>query len=164
MIALREFKTSDVSSLVSHLNNPQVTQYITAAIAQPYTIDDALWWIEHSNSQPHIKAITLDGEFVGCISAQQGLFEYSRSAELGYWIGQQHWNQGIATKAVELFSATLFSTTDFKRLFVSVVAANVSSIRVLEKNEFSLEGILKQASFKQGEFFDEHILSKILAD
>jgi len=164
MIALREFQASDVTLLVTHLNNSRVTQYITGAIAQPYTAADAQWWVDHSNSQPHIKAITLNGMFVGCISAQQGQFEYSRSAELGYWIGEQYWNQGIATKAVEQFSAALFNSTNLKRLFVSVVSTNVGSIRVLEKNEFVVEGVLKKASFKNGQFFDEHILSKILAD
>jgi ribosomal-protein-alanine N-acetyltransferase len=160
MIALRPFEEVDVPFLVEYLNDAKVTLFITGAIAQPYSLDDAQWWIKHSNCAEHIKAITYQGQFVGCISADVGLFEYNRSAELGYWIGQEYWNKGIATQAVEQFSAALINTTNIKRLFVSVVSANLASIRVLEKNDFVQEGTLKQASFKNGEFFDEHILAK----
>lgn len=160
MIALRQFEASDIPLLVEFLNDSKVTQYVTEAIAQPYSIDDAQWWVTHSHDSAHIKAITYQGKFVGCISATVGLFEYSRSAQLGYWIGQAYWNKGIATHAVKEFSTALIHTTDIKRLFVCVVSLNLASVRVLEKNNFSLEGTLKQASCKHGEFFDEHILAK----
>jgi len=187
MITLRSLKATDVEWLVHYLNDKQTTQYITDAIPQPYTKDDANWWIEHANnSSPAdviIKAIEFNGVLVGCISATAGRFEYNRSAELGYWIGRlplnqessckeslskewsnkELWNQGIGTKALSLFIEELNNTTDFARLFVSVVACNGASIRVLEKNGFTLDGLLKQASYKNGEFFDECMMSRIFA-
>jgi len=47
------------------------------------------------------------------------------------------------------------------RLFVSVVSENSASIKVLEKNGFTHEGLLKKASFKNGKFYDESLLSKV---
>lgn len=192
MITLRSFKTADAELLVHYLNDKQTTQYITAAIPQPYTKDDASWWIEHANSSSPtdviIKGIEFNGVMVGCISATAGRFEYNRSAELGYWIGRiplnkeplskessdkkslskewpnkELWNQGIGTKALSLFVEELNNTTDFARLFVSVVACNGASIRVLEKNGFTFDGLLKQASYKNGEFYDECMMSRIFA-
>lgn len=176
MITLRSLNTSDAQLLVHYLNDNQTTQYITAAIPQPYTFDDASWWIEHANnSSPSgviIKAIEFNGVFVGCISATAGQFEYHRSAELGYWVGRlsfnkelsnkELWNQGIATEALSLFIEALKDTTHLSRLFVSVVTENRASIRVLEKNGFTLDGTLKQTSYKNGEFFDECMMSFIV--
>ena len=176
MITLRSLKASDAQLLMYYLNDTQTTQYVTAAIPQPYTYDDASWWIEHANSSLPadviIQAIEYNGIFVGCISATAGKFEYHRSAELGYWIGRLPvnkelsnktlWNQGIATNALSLFIEELNNTTDFVRLFVSVVTCNKASIRVLEKNSFNFDGLLKQVSYKDGKFFDECIMSKIL--
>lgn len=159
-VTLRDFQQSDADLLVSSMNNKTVTRYITDAIPQPYTLNDANWWINTGSHSDLIKAIEFNGEFVGCISAKKGEFEYKRSAELGYWLGSAFWNQGIATDAVTLFTNQLFDSTDLIRLFVSVVAENAASIRVLEKNGYTHEGLLKKASFKNGEFFDECILAK----
>lgn len=160
-IKLRGFNTSDADLLVDYLNDTKVTQYITAAIPHPYTNDDAMSWIEHGKKSDYIKAIEFDGVLVGCISAKRGEFEYSRGAELGYWIATEFWNQGIATQAIQEFSQQLFQTTNIVRLFVSVVAINHGSIKVLTKNGYELEGTLRKASYKNGRHYDEHILAKV---
>jgi len=161
MINFRPFEAADCTQLLAHLNDERVTRYITASIPQPYQPADAQWWVDVGSQLHHIKAIEFDGIFVGCISANVGNFEYNRSAELGYWLAPQYWNRGIATQAVNEFSQLLFTTTNIVRLFVSVVAENVASIRVLENNGFSHEGLLRNASYKNGQFFDEVILSRI---
>lgn len=161
MIKLRNFEDSDADLLVAYLNNNEVTKYVTDAIPQPYTKSDAQWWINNSRDSEYTKAIDYNGVFVGCISAKRGEFEYSYSAEIGYWIGREFWNNGIASEAVRVFTNLLFQSTNITRLHVSVVTLNGASIKVLEKNGFSLEGTLKKASYKNGQYFDEHLLSKI---
>lgn len=161
MVLLRQFSANDAPLLVTFLNNPMVTRYVTAAIPQPYSIDDAMWWIAHSQASNLIKAIEYQGEFVGCISAQRGDFEYNRSAEIGYWLAQPFWSKGIMTKAVNLFCDQLYKETDLARLSVSVVTNNIASCRVLEKNGFGFEGKRKAISCKNGEFFDENMWAKL---
>ncbi|MGB1299163.1 MAG: GNAT family N-acetyltransferase [Psychrobium sp.] len=162
MITLRKFRQDDIPLLVEYLNNDKVTRYITAAINQPYTQDDALQWLAFCADNSLINAIEYDGQLVGCISATVGNFEYSHSAELGYWLGRQHWQKGIASQAVQMFIRQLQQTTSLSRVFVSVVAENHRSINVLTNNDFELEGRLKQASCKNGEFFDECIYAKLI--
>jgi RimJ/RimL family protein N-acetyltransferase len=161
MITLRDFEAADNALLLDFLNDELVTQYITAAIPQPYTQEDAQWWLHTGSKAGNIKAIEFNGDFVGCISATVGDFEYNRSAELGYWLGREFWNLGIATQAVGLFSEALFKKTPLVRLFVSVVADNKASIRVLEKNGFNHDALLEKASYKNGQFFNECLLSKV---
>jgi len=161
MVKLRNFTDSDADLLVVYLNNKEVTKHITAAIPQPYTKTDAQWWINNYRNSEHTKAIEFNGKFVGCISITVGDFEYNCGAELGYWIGNEFWHQGIATQAVRIFTELAFQNTSIVRLFVSVVSLNIASIKVLEKNGYALEGVLKKASYKNGEYFDEHLLSKI---
>ncbi|MGB0834893.1 MAG: GNAT family N-acetyltransferase [Psychrobium sp.] len=103
MLQLRDFYADDVPFLVQYLNDEQVTRFITAAIPKPYTLSDAKWWIEHSEGNPLIQAVCLDGHLIGCISAQPGQFEYQRSAELGYWLASPMWRQGYGSHAVALF-------------------------------------------------------------
>jgi RimJ/RimL family protein N-acetyltransferase len=160
-LTLRNFKSSDINLLVLYLNDPEVTKYITNAISQPYKKSDATWWINVGSKSPYIKAIEFNGTFVGCISATIGDFEYNRSAELGYWLAREYWNQGITTEVVKQFSNMIFNSGNIIRLFVSVVSLNKASICVLEKNNFTHDGLLKKASYKHGLYFDECLLSKV---
>ncbi len=161
MVKLRNFTNSDADLLVQYLNNTKVTQYITDAIPKPYTTQDAKWWIDIHQNDNNVRAIAFNGDLVGCISATVGQFEYSCGAELGYWIAEDFLFLLIATTAVKQFTEHLFHTTNLVRLFVSVVADNIGSIRVLEKNGYVLEGTLKQASCKNGVYYDERLLVKI---
>lgn len=147
--------------MVSYMNDDRVTRYITDGVPQPYSPADAQWWIDVGSHSDLIKAIEFDGVLAGCISATPGSFEYHRSAELGYWVGREFWNRGIATQAVREFTQLMYETTKIMRLFNSVVSDNGASIRVLEKNGFRQEGALEKASFKNGQFFDECLFSKI---
>jgi len=161
IVTLRNFIDTDANLLILYLNDDNVTKYITDAIPQPYTESDAHWWINNFRDSEYIKAIEYEGRLVGCISANKGDYEYSCGAELGYWIGSAFWNKGIATEAIRIFSKLLLKNTQLVRLFVSVVSDNIASIRVLEKNDYCHEGILKKASFKNNQYYDEYLLAKI---
>jgi RimJ/RimL family protein N-acetyltransferase len=81
---------------------------------------------------------------------------YRLSAELGYWIGEPFWGNGIATKAVELILKYGFETLNLNRIYAGVFEHNIASMRVLEKCDFVKEGIAKQAVIKNNKVIDEH--------
>jgi len=165
MIELRELKSDDRELLVRYLNNEQLVRYLASRIPQPYSFDDASWWVEvGSKEQAFVRAISLNGAFCGVIGVYTKEADYAHAAELGYWIAQEYWNQGIASKAVADFTELVFATTDIQRIYAVVAAPNVASIKVMEKVGFSLEGILKQAVQKQGQFFDEHLFAKLRSE
>jgi|SRR3954454_2677222 RimJ/RimL family protein N-acetyltransferase len=56
--------------------------------------------------------------------------------EVGYWIGREHWDRGIASRALPLLLAEL----DERPLHATVAAHNPASVRVLEKSGFSRVG------------------------
>lgn len=88
-------------------------------------------------------------------------FEYSHSAEIGYWLAKEFWRKGIVTEAINEFTHLIFSSTSISRLFASVFSSNTASMRVLEKAGYSLEGISTKAICKNGQYFDEHRFAKI---
>ena len=83
MVTLRRYRESDIPLLVEYLNNPRVTHYLTSRIPQPYTINDAQWWVNEGNQQYGIiRAIEWEGRLVGTTGVNPGQFEFSRSAEI----------------------------------------------------------------------------------
>ena len=85
---------------------------------------------------------------------------YRESAEIGYWLGAPYWGKGIATKAVALVTHYGFETLRLNRIFTGVFSFNKASMRVLEKNGFTKEGIFKRAVVKNGITYDEHRYAK----
>ena len=84
------------------------------------------------------KSIYADGAYIGdvwcyCIQSDEP------NAMLSYCIFEKSlWGHGAATKAVELFTAELKSGSGIKSIGALTFAENLASIRVLEKNGFSV--------------------------
>ena len=86
---------------------------------------------------------------------------YRRSAEIGYWLAEPFWGQGIATRAVRALSDWAFASFDLVRIFAAVFETNPASARVLEKAGFALEGRLRQSITKNGRTFDELLYARL---
>lgn len=79
------------------------------------------------------KAILLGDVPVGYISC----FQSDGRDNVGYWVGREHWGQGIASRALEL----LLLEFPTRPLYAQVATANVASLRVLQKAGFVVERV-----------------------
>ncbi|WP_166114590.1 GNAT family protein [Pseudoalteromonas sp. Z9A5] len=161
MIVLREFKAQDAPFIISTLNDEHVTRYLSSKIPFPYTQADANWWINQGSKNGLVKAIEVNGQFAGCIGVTPGEFEYNRSAEIGYWLNKAYWGQGIITHAIDLICNEAFINSHLNRIFGAVFSDNVASMKALTKSGFKQEAVLKQAIYKNGQFYCSHIFSKL---
>lgn len=161
MIDLREFTEKDIESIAIYANNFNVSRYMASRIPYPYTSEDAKWWVETGSKQQGFNlAIDLEGKCIGVVGVQFGDNEYYYSAEIGYWIAEDHWGKGIGTEAVSKMTDYVFSTTETIRLSAPVYSPNKASMRVLEKCGYALEAIHQRTVYKNDAFMDEHIYVK----
>jgi RimJ/RimL family protein N-acetyltransferase len=129
-VTLRPVCVADLPVLFEHQNDP-----VASAMARfPSRPHDAFMthWHEKVLGDPTNTARTIlsDCRVVGSI----GSFARDGRRLVGYWIGQEHWSKGVATKAL-----TAFLDVERQRpLSAFVVKSNVGSIRVLEKCGFQL--------------------------
>jgi [ribosomal protein S5]-alanine N-acetyltransferase len=75
------------------------------------------------------------------------LFRFEPSAqraELGYVLGYESWNKGIATEALSALIQAAFTDLKLRRLEAQVQPSNAASIRVLEKLGFEREGLMRE--------------------
>ncbi len=101
-------------------------------------------------------AIEYNGEFAGSIGLVKQNDVYRLTAEIGYWLGEPFWGQGIATKAVKLIAEYGFSQLELIRIYSGVFDFNKASQRVLEKAGFTLECIVEKAVIKNENVCDEY--------
>lgn len=161
MIELRDFMEEDVGQLVQILNDSDVCQYLSTKIPQPYTQDDARWWVSEGSKSEFVKAITKNGVLVGCIGVIRGQFEYERCGELGYWLDKAHWRQGLGKLAIKQITDFVFLHSNIERIYACVFAKNEASKRLLLTSGFQQEGIFRRAIYKNSQYHDSHIFSKL---
>ncbi len=163
MITLREYAPSDASRLVQLANNQKVSQYLIYTFPYPYTRDDAEWWIATGSREQGAvtRVIDLDGLLVGSVGITPQTGWRSHLAEIGYWLGEEFWGRGIATEAVWEMTAWALADARYRKLLAPVLGPNRGSMRVLEKNGYSLEGVLRNEVMKNGRYIDVHQYARL---
>ena len=84
-----------------------------------------------------------------------------QTAEIGYYIAEEYWGNGIMTKVITEVCNYIFNETDIIRIFAEPFAYNVASCKVLEKAGFELEGILRNNAIKNNKILDMKMYSII---
>lgn len=162
-IELRKWSLEDKESLKAVCNAVN-RDYLSDRLPFPYTDEDAVWWLnmvsEHEGKDGVYRAIIADGEIVGNISVEQKVDVYRCDAEIGYMLLTRNWSQGIMTEAVKQICSIAFADLDIIRITGLIYEPNTASQRVLEKNGFTLEGVMKNAVVKNGTIYNLCIYGK----
>ena len=154
---LRPWAQSDVDALAEYANNYNIAKNLTNAFPHPYTSEDAKKFIDmvSQHNPVQVFAIDINGKASGGI----GLFPQSdimcKNAEMGYWLAELFWGQGIITKAIIEMIEYDFKTFDITRIYARPYGTNMASQKALEKAGFILEARFEKNIFKNGEYLDE---------
>lgn len=154
---LRPWHKSDAKDLVKHANNKKIADCLRDGFPHPYTLNDANNWLKNNLTNKNLLlAIEMNNEAVGGIGIIYQSDVYRRGAEIGYWLSEDYWNQGIMTESIKTLVQHTFNNSDIVRIHAGTFESNIASARVLEKASFELEAIHKKAVFKNGILMNEY--------
>ena len=161
---VRSYRVDDAPSLARHANNRNISRNMRDAFPYPYTVSDAHEWIGLVMQQsPEANfAIASADELIGGIGLTFRDDIHRRSAEIGYWLAETFWGQGIATAALRAVTDYAFANYDLARLEAYVFEWNPASMKVLEKVGYVLEGKLRQSITKDGQTIDGFLFARVL--
>ena len=105
-----------------------------------------LWGIEHRST----------GSLIGILDYlhqdwQDGV---PFRSEINYDLSPSFWGNGLTSEAVNASLDYVFRSTRIRRVEASVDTTNYRSVRVLLKNGFCFEGILRGYGCRSGKFYD----------
>ncbi len=154
---IRRYQAADKVALVQIANNWQIAKNMRNIFPHPYTDADADAWLKELELWNPLTnfAITVDHQFAGGIGLTLHGDVHYRSAEFGYWLGQDFWGRGIATAAVKAFTRYGFAAHDRLRMYAAVYSWNPASMRVLENAGYVREGVLRKNVVKGGHVLDQ---------
>ncbi len=154
---IRDWRRGDEPSLVRHASNRKIWLNLRDSFPHPYTMGDARRWIDVSTTQlrGNAFAICVGGFAVGAIALMPREDVNRHSAEIGYWLGEEYWGQGITTEAVTAVTDHGFRMLGLYRIYAEIFEWNRASMRVLEKAGYQAEGRLRRHAVKDGRLIDQ---------
>ena len=162
-VELKQFSEKHIPALCELLNNENVSKWLLQ-VPFPYTLQDAEVWINKCKDHPENKtdfvfAIEKDGLLIGGI----GLHNKSgHSAEVGYWLGEKYWGNGYITEAIKEITDYGFKELSLVRITAHVFEGNIRSEKVLLKNGFEYEGLLKKNNKKGEIYLNTKLYAKVI--
>ncbi len=165
-VTLRPWRPADRAELAEQANHFEIWRNLTNRFPHPYTLRDADDWIAavEGSMPPQHFAVLTDGAVIGGAGVVPITDYGGMAAEVGYWLGQDHWGKGYASAILDALVRYGFGALGMGRLHATVFRWNPASARVLEKAGFQLEGTLRAAVDKAGETTDLLMYGLLLSD
>jgi len=164
LVSLGMLLRDDLRQIWLWYNDREVRRYLSFPEEIFFYEDELEWYEALRREKKHEKVFAIlensSRSLVGLIGLHR-IDHHNGRAELGYFIGREHWGYGYASEAVRLALEYAFEWLNLRKVYARVYAPNEASIKVLEKNGFELVGRLRKHHHVPGYgFVDELIFEK----
>lgn len=168
-IRLRAPEREDIPIFTRWFSDPEVTHGL--ALYLPFSIAEEELWFDNMLKRPpeeHPLTIEVKKGDGWTVIGNMGFFDINKvahSVEVGIVIGEKgYWNQGYGTEAMKLMLKHGFNTLNLHRIMLKVYAYNERAIRAYEKAGYVLEGRLRDAIYRDGEYHDILLMSVLRSE
>ncbi|MCK3881329.1 GNAT family N-acetyltransferase [Streptococcus suis] len=150
-LLLRPWSETDAADLFSQASHHEVGPAAGWPVHQ--SVEESREIIKTVLSQPETYALVLKetGQVIGSIGLmigkQSGLDLPDSGAELGYWLGQGFWGQGLIPEACQVLLDYGFSKLNLEKIWCRSFVGNAKSLRVQEKLGFVYQYLLEDVYF-----------------
>ena len=138
-LALRRPTLADVKAIARLANNRRIAEN-TRRLPHPYSQDDAVAFVRYAAGEPRELAFLIEYNFAPVGMVGINLTEPD-APELGYWLGVDHWGQGLGTEAARAAIDYFFEEFSGEHLFAGARVTNPASRNILEKCGFQWTGV-----------------------
>lgn len=158
-LRLRPLHASDALSIQQAASAREIADTMIS-IPHPYPRGEADRYIaEQQTAREEDRAVTyvieksVEGHFCGLLEVRAIEREHSQ-AELSFWMAIEAQGRGYMSEAVQAVLPYVFENLGINRLYAYHMVRNPASGRVLVKNGFTQEGLLRQRVRKWGKSED----------
>jgi len=154
-VTLRTIEEEDLPFLRDTINDPAVRRYLSRR--GPYNLAQERAFFEEvvTDEDALNLLVCRDGEPAGTVGLQT-LTSPDGSSEIGLFLAEEHWGEGIGTEAVRLVTDHAFRERGRHRVAARVLDGNEASMALFESLGYRHEGAMREAAFRDGAYVDLH--------
>ena len=163
MIELKPLSKEDVVPFYSWLNDEEVIKYSMSLFQRLNEPEDIKTWFdrlfEERNSYNIGIYLTANQQLIG-YAGISGISTLNNSGEYFIFIGDKNqWGRGVGTIVTQKVVAYGFETLKLNRIMLTVSQPNVGGVKAYERAGFKVEGVLREACFREGAFHDKIVMA-----
>lgn len=158
-VRFRNIETADLEQLRAMRNDPST--WINLTSIRHITPEDQLRWYHamlKDSGREYFTAMTESGEFLGMIRTDE-IDPINRSIRIGLDIAVEKRGQGWGTKVYRALLKWLFDYMGYHRVWLYALACNEPGLRLYRRVGFSVEGVMKEAIWRDGAWKDCIVMS-----
>ncbi len=163
-LLLRSIVEDDLEQLYLGLSDPDVIQHYGvnySSLEETKAQLDFYTELEkHNTGKWWAICDVLTNEFYGAIGLNDLKVEHKK-AELGFWLLKEHWGKGYISEVFPEICKFGFEKRKLHRIEAIVEQENTNSKKCLIKNNFLLEGTMKECEIKNGRYISLEIYAKL---
>jgi [ribosomal protein S5]-alanine N-acetyltransferase len=153
---LRPLELEDAGQIVPWLNDPEVTR--TVGMYRPSNLETETEFLRQAMKDERQLllgvALRSDDELIG-VAGLRDIEPRTRQACFGISLGEKsEWRKGHGTEATRLVVRHAFETLNLHRVWLHVYETNPGGIRAYEKVGFRREGVLRESTYREGQYWD----------
>ncbi len=159
LLRLRPLELSDMLAIQKAASAREIADTMIS-LPHPYPAGEAKRYIARQQAEREAGRSTTftieqkaEGWFCGVVEVRDIDREHSQG-ELSFWLAVEAWGRGYMSEAAQAVVRYAFEDLGLNRLYAYHMLRNPASGRVLEKNGFKQEGLLRQRVRKWGQFED----------
>ncbi len=156
---LHPLELSDTSEIQKAAGVREVADTMIS-LPHPYPEGEAMRYIIRQQAEREAgRAVTftiiqkVQGSFAGLVEVRDIEHEHSQ-AELSFWLAVDAWGKGYMSEVIHTVMRYVFENLGLNRIYAYHMLRNPASGRVLKKNGFKQEGLLRQRVRKWEQFED----------
>ena len=168
-LQLRPLELSDTLEIQKAAGIREIADTMIS-LPHPYPVGEAERYIsqkqherEAGSSVTFIIEEKVEKGFCGLIEVRDIDNEHSQG-ELSFWLAKKAWGHGYMSEVVQVIVRYGFEVLSLNRLYAYHMLRNPATGRVLEKNGFKQEGLLRQRVQKWGQYEDVALLAILRQD
>jgi ribosomal-protein-alanine N-acetyltransferase len=161
---LRPVERSDTSEIQRTASVREIADTMIS-LPHPYPAGEAERYVATQQAEResgHSAAFTIEQKLGGCFCGLVEVRDIDREhsqGELSFWLNVEAWGHGYMSEVVQTVLRYGFEVLGLNRLYAYHMLRNPASGRVLEKNGFRQEGLLRQRVRKWGQFEDVALMA-----
>jgi len=154
-VTLRTIEEEDLPFLRDAINDPAVRRYLVRR--GPYNMTQERAYFEEVVADKGTLNLLVcrDGEPAGTVGLQT-LSSPDGSSEIGLFLAEEYWEEGLGTEAARLVTDHAFRERGRHRVEARVLEGNEASMALFESLGYRHEGTMREAAFRDGEHVDLH--------
>ncbi|GAB3232858.1 GNAT family protein [Hymenobacter seoulensis] len=168
MITLAPLQPEHVTHFYRWIQDPEVIEYSLSAF-QTMTTEAQIdpWFARtlHDDSSLNLGIFTTDTHQLLGYAGISGISRLNQSGEYFILIGEKaYWGRGVGTEATKQVLTRGFAELNLNRIMLTVSEPNVGGVKAYAKAGFVVEGRMREACLRNGQFHDKLILSVLKAE